>query len=118
MSFVFYSVVSSLISLTHDRSLPADAPPISFPSDIQIARKSKATHAAASLTNGTTNGHSHPEPPSSGTKRKRSLEETAEAEPPMTKKSKIQVMNGAHADDGAVVIDDGGGDGAIIIDDD
>ncbi|KAG8527664.1 uncharacterized protein KY384_007817 [Bacidia gigantensis] len=91
-----------------EKSLPADSPPISLPSDLQVARKPK-TEAASSLTNGNTNGVL----PSSASKRKRSPDEAesvADGVQPILKKGK------AIANDQSVVINDDG-DGAITIDD-
>ena len=104
--------------LSSRRSLTTDRLPVSIPSNIQIARRSKATLESALLNNTTTNGFSHEEIPALGTKRKRSVEDTIEVDPQKVKKSKVQGSNGPSNDVDAVIIDDSGGDGAIIIEDD
>ena len=104
--------------LSARRSLPTDGLPVSLPSNIQIARRPKATPESAILINGGINGLNHIDNPSLGVKRKRSLGDTTGVDSQMIKKSKVQSLNGPSNDESAVIIDDSGSDGAIVIDDD
>ena len=92
------------------RSLPENSKPVQLPAPLDINRKPKIVPTAT--TNGHTNGH----PESSGTKRKRSLEEDPDQN---LKRSRIQAGFKAEATQSEnVVIEDDEHNGAIVIDSD
>ena len=91
------------------RSLPEGSKPVQLPATLDISRKPKIVPTAT--TNGHTNGH----PETSGTKRKRSLEDPEQN----LKRSKTQVGFKTEATQSEnVVIEDDEHNGAIVIDSD
>ncbi|MCJ1303094.1 E1 ubiquitin-activating protein uba2 [Hypocenomyce scalaris] len=95
-----------------EQTLPEDSKPVMIPDDLEIARKPKVNSEA--VPNGSVNGVASIN--GTGTKRKRSADESSiDQQEQIKKRGKVKE---APANDDDLVVLDYAGDGAIVLDDD